>query len=408
MIDVPRPPSPRVPLVLALGIALGVGGTLAVQSGVGEAQAGKPSKAATLERDEFHAALDLVLDRHVDPVDTRQLLASGLKHMAASLDGHSSYLTAEERELGRKREREGADAGLAVRITAGVLGDGESQALEVVSVAPGSPADQQGILPGDLLLELRGRGAARITSAAEAQILLAGAPGEVIDLELVRVASGKSRGEAIELELRAVEVDALVQGELVRSAGDTIAVVAIRSFRSGVGEQFKAELAELRRLAGGEALGGIVIDLRGNPGGEVDEALVVADLFIADGILTRTRGRGGKILREEQASVAGTDAATPLVVLQDARSASASELLAAALQDHGRATIVGEASFGKGTVQERIGLPDGSLLTLTIARYYSPNDRSIDGHPIEPDVAVADPSGPAGLDAALHVLRARE
>lgn len=404
MIDVPRPTSPRVSLVLALGIALGVGGTLAVQMGIGEAEAGKPSKAATLERDEFHAALDLVLDRHVDPVDTRLLLASGLKHMAASLDGHSSYLTAEERELGRKREQQGADAGLVVRVVEGVLGDGESRALEVVSVVPGSPADQQGILPGDVLLELRGRGAERITSAAEAQILLAGAPGEVIDIELVRVASGKARGEALELELRAVEVDALVQGELVRTGGDTIAVVAIRSFRSGVGERFKAELAELRRLAGGDPIGGIVIDLRGNPGGEVDEALVVADLFITDGILTRTRGRGGKILREEQASAAGTDAVTPLVVLQDARSASASELLAAALQDHGRATIVGERSFGKGTVQERIGLPDGSLLTLTIARYYSPNDRSIDGHPIEPDVAVVDPSGPAGLDAALHAL----
>lgn len=401
MIDVPRSFRPRVSLLI--GLALGIAGTLGVQAGVGEAVAGKPSKTATIDRQQFHDALDLVLDRHIDPVDPRQLMTQGLKHMAGGLDSHSNYLTAEERELARKREQQGADAGMVVRLAAGPFGDDQSQVLEVVALTPGGPAELQGIAAGDLLLEIRGHASSRLISAAEAQILLAGAPGETIDLELVR--AGRSRGESIELELAKPDVDALVRGELIHQQGKAIAVIVIRSFRGGVGERVEQQISELRRAAGKSGLAGIVLDLRGNPGGEVDEALVIADAFIAEGILTRTRGRGGKILREERATLAGTDTDTPLVVLQDNLSASASELLAVALQDHHRATIVGERSFGKGTVQERIGLADGSLLTLTVARYFSPDDRSIDGHGVEPDVGVAEPSTAAGLEAALHLLK---
>jgi carboxyl-terminal processing protease len=400
MIDVPRSLRPRVSL--SIGLVLGIAGTLAVQAGFSEAIAGKPNKPATIDREQFHDALDLVLDRHVDPVDPSSLMTQGLKHMAGGLDSHSNYLTADERDLARKREQQGADAGLVVRLIDGPLGDGESRVLEVVALTPGGPAELEGIAVGDMLLEVRGHASERLVSAAEAQILLAGAPGETIDIELVR--AGRSRGESIELALAKPNADALVRGELVHHEGKAIAVIAIRSFRSGVGTRVDEQLVELRRAAGKAGLAGIVLDLRGNPGGEVDEAVLIADAFIEQGILTRTRGRGGKILREERATEAGTDTTTPLVVLQDARSASASELLAIALQDHKRATIIGERSFGKGTVQERIGLPDGSLLTLTVARYFSPDDRSIDGRGIEPDVAVADASGPAGLAAALHWL----
>ncbi|MFV8751235.1 S41 family peptidase [Nannocystaceae bacterium ST9] len=397
-----RSPSPRAALVI--GLVLGIGGTLVVQAGVGEALAGKPSKtaAATIDRQQFHDALDLVLDRHVDPVDPRVLMSEGLKHMAGALDAHSSFLTAEERELARKREQQGADAGLVVRLIAGPLGDDQSQVLEVVAITPGGSAEREGIAVGDMLLEVRGQASARMLSVAEAQILLAGAPGETIDLELLR--AGRSRGESITLELRKPDVDALVHGELIHAGDRAVGLIAIRSFRAGVGERFKQQLAELRRAAGKSGLSGIVLDLRGNPGGVVDEAVVIADAFVEEGILTRTRGRGGKILGEERATAAGTDTSTPLIVLQDARSASASELLAVALQDHRRATIVGERSFGKGTVQERIGLPDGSLLTLTTARYFSPDDRSIDGRGVEPDVAVADASSDAALEAAIHLL----
>jgi carboxyl-terminal processing protease len=130
----------------------------------------------------------------------------------------------------------------------------------------------------------------------------------------------------------------------------------------------------------------------------------VADLLVDKGVLTRTRGRGGRILREEKAHEAGTDASTPVVVLQDRHSASAAELLAAALRDNGRATLVGERSYGKGTVQQVIGLDDGSVMALTIARYFSPKDRVIDGVGITPDVEVAVSDDKKALSAAFDVL----
>ncbi|MFY0537256.1 S41 family peptidase [Nannocystis pusilla] len=180
----------------------------------------------------------------------------------------------------------------------------------------------------------------------------------------------------------------------------------IRAFRAGVADSVRNSLKELRRSAGAAGLGGVVLDVRGNPGGDVGEAVLIADTFVGEGVLVRTRGRGGQILREERATQAATDDATKVVVLQDHRSASASELLAIALQDHGRAKVVGERSYGKGTVQDVIGLDDGSVLTLTIARYFSPKDRLIDGVGVEPDVAVADMATQpeAALRAALTAL----
>ena len=137
---------------------------------------------------------------------------------------------------------------------------------------------------------------------------------------------------------------------------------------------------------------------RANVRRDVPEAVMIADMFLAEGVLVRTRGRGGQILREERAHPDGSDCDMPLVVLQDHGSASASELLAVALQDHGRARVVGERSYGKGTVQDVIGMHDGSQLTLTIARYFSPKDRLIDGNGVEPDVPLP-AGGSAGIGA---------
>ncbi len=382
--------------VLLLGSLLGVAGTLTVQHLVSTAEAGRPG-IKHLDREEFHAALDVVLDRHVDPVDARTLMANGLKHMVAGLDPHSHYLTADERELARKRAKQGAEAGMVVML--GESDEGHT-IVEVLAVDPGGPAEQAKLGPGDTILAIRGRSSGDLLSHAEAEILLAGSEGERIELEVLR--AGHTRSERIELELAKPGIDKLVSVELDSLAGHSIARVVLRSFRPGVGELVKQEMAELRRSAGRGGLAGIVLDLRGNPGGSVDEAVVIADLFIDEGVLTRTRGRDGRILREEKATAAGSDTTTPLVVLQDRRSASAAELLAVALQDHGRATIVGERSFGKGTVQEQIGIADGSLLTLTIARYFSPNDRAIDGRGVEPDVELADTSDTAVLHAAKH------
>ncbi len=366
-----------------------------------------PSAGATkrprFDRDAFHQGLDAVLDRYVEPVDGADLLARGLKHMVAGLDAHSHFLTASERKALRARAKDGT-AGLAVHLH--TAPDGGERALEVVGVMPNSPAARAGLTPGDHILEIGEHEVGRLLSQIEAEALLMGGVGDSIALRVQRRQA--SRPQTVTLTL-AKTPRKLMTAKLIpvqTAGGDErmVACVHVRVFRHGVGEAFKKRLAALRRSAGPEGLAGLVLDLRGNPGGEVDEALVVADLFIADGILTRTRGRGGRILREELAHEAGTDADTPIVVLQDRHTASAAELLTAALHDHGRARSLGERSFGKGTVQEIMGMPDGAVLKLTIARYFSPKDRKIDGVGLAPDVVLDESKRPRAVSEALALL----
>jgi carboxyl-terminal processing protease len=375
-------------------VAATLGALMAVSS-VPPAEAAKPNR---LGRAAFHRALDDVLDQYVEPVDESALLARGLKHMMAGLDPHSHYLTAPERKALRKRARGGV-SGLSV-----ALRDGEEAGerhLEVVAVAPGSAGDAAKLSAGDHVLSIRGTEVAQLLSQAEAEALLLGGVGERVEVTVQR--RKESRPADIALELAAPEGKA-VDGTLVGVTGGKAAVIRIRRFHAGSGDAVKKSLASLKRAAGTAGLRALVLDLRSNPGGEVDEALIVADLLVGKGVLTRTRGRGGRILREEKAHEAGTDASTPVVVLQDRHSASAAELLAAALRDNGRATLVGERSYGKGTVQQVIGLDDGSVMALTIARYFSPKDRVIDGVGITPDVEVAVSDDKKALSAAFDVL----
>lgn len=381
---------------LILGLLLGVAATLVVEQLIPEADAGKGK--GKLERQQFHDSLDVVLDRYVEPVDTPEVMSRGLKHMVAGLDPYSHYLTADERELAKKRQHQGAEAGLVTTLRrAGSQGAAE---LEVIAVHPGSPADKLGLTPGTKILAIRDQPCEHMLSNVEAQLSLTGAVGERVALTVER----GSGPEQLDIELRKPNVDASVSSELIEYGGQAVGLIEIHDFRAGTGDRVKRALVELRTNAGGRGLVGLILDVRGNPGGDVDEAVLVADLFVEQGVLTRTRGRGGVIQREELATAAGTDETTPIVVLQDRRSASASELLAVALQDNRRAKIMGERSFGKGTVQEVIGIPDGSLLTLTVARYFSPDDRSIDGRGVEPDVALERALGRDAVEAAAREL----
>lgn len=389
-------------LSLGLGLLLGVVGTLTIERAISDAHAGtgagKSSASGQLERQQFHDSLDVVLDRYVDPVNTPEVMSRGLKHMVAGLDPYSHYLTAAERDLAKKRQRQGADTGLVTTLhRAG--GQAEAE-LEVIAVHPRSPADKLGLKPGTRILAIRGRSCGHLLSNVEAQLQLSGAAGELVALTIER----GSGSELLDIELAKPNAAAGVATELIEFGGRAVGKIEIHNFRPGTGEQVKRALAELRNSAGSRGLTGLILDLRGNPGGEVDEAVLVADLFIGAGVLTRTRGRGGVIMREELATAAGTDVETPLVVLQDRRSASASELLAVALQDNHRAKLMGERSFGKGTVQEVIGIPDGSLLTLTVAQYFSPDDRAINGRGVEPDVVLEQPDGRGAIDAAAREL----
>lgn len=367
-----------------------------------EAEAGSHA----LSRSGFDAALGTVLARYVDPVDASPVLTDTLKRVVSGLDSYSHFLTADERREIRERSR-GGSPGMEIQLHRAEPAARKPAWLEISAVFPGSPAERVNLRPGDQILKIRGHDVSFLLSQAEAAALLLGADGDTIELTVQR--RSEPAPTAVHLVLSGVPKN-LVDARLVEHAGRKFAHLKIRAFRAGTADLVKRSLKELNRAAGSN-VGGVILDLRGNPGGDVPEAVMIADMFVADGVLVRTRGRGGQILREERAHPAGSDSTLPLVVLQDQRSASASELLAVALQDHGRARIVGERSFGKGTVQDLIGLHDGSLLTLTIARYFSPKDRLIDGNGVEPDVRVAlppgEPGGPdAGLQAALGELAA--
>lgn len=378
-----------------LAFSLGAAVMWCIKAGPPDAQAGSNN----LGTDAYGKALRTVLDRYVDPVEPSRVLAESLKRIVSGLDRHSHYLTADERTLLKQRSR-GGTTGMVVEFQRAEPGARKPARLEVSAVLPGSPAEKIGLQPGDSILKIRDQDVAFMLSRAEVDVLLLGGDGETIDLTVQRRSDASPTAQRLVLSGQSLPV---VSGGLVDHAGRKFAHVRVRAFRSGTADSVRGTLKELRRSAGAGGLAGVVLDVRGNPGGDVGEAVLIADTFVSEGVLVRTRGRGGQILREEKATQAATDDATPVVVLQDHRSASASELLAIALQDHGRAKVVGERSYGKGTVQDVIGLDDGSVLTLTIARYFSPRDRLIDGVGVEPDVPVvgmaAQPE--AALRAAL-------
>lgn len=372
----------------------------AVQAGWPEAEAEAGSHA--LGRAGFDAALRTVLERYVDPIESSPVLTDTLKRVVSGLDTYSHFLTAADRVEIRHRSR-GGSTGMETLLHRTEPGTRKPAWLEINAVLPGSPAEKVGLYPGDQILKIRGQDAGFLLSQAEAASLLLGADGDTIELTVQRRRDPAPTAVSIVL---AGQPKNLVEGKVIVLGGRKFAHLRVRAFRGGTAELLKRSLKDLQR-ASGSALAGAVIDLRGNPGGDVPEAVMIADMFIAEGVLVRTRGRGGQILREERAHPDGSDSKLPLVVLQDQRSASASELLAVALQDHGRARVIGERSFGKGTVQDVIGLHDGSLLTLTIARYFSPKDHLIDGNGVDPDLYVALPlTEPGAVDAGLQAALA--
>ncbi|TPV92514.1 MAG: hypothetical protein B7733_25465 [Myxococcales bacterium FL481] len=355
------------------GFALGVAATSASVA-VGGARPPGDRRGA------LYAVVDTIFARYVEPLDADRVLAPAIQRLVGELDPHSSYLTAEQRRRAQQLRGANTDAGLHVRLA--VRGAGQRH-LEVVGVRPDSLPWRAGVRPGDHLLRIGPRGPASFLNQADVELALAGQPGTRHHLWVVSQGGGEPW--PLELELVARNAQRDVEAHVMRRAEGTYLLVAIRSFVTGVGAEVRELLTTHRLEVGPHGFAGIVLDLRGNPGGLVDEALVVADLFVADGVLTRTRGRDGKVLREERAHAAGTDRQTPLVIIQDRTTGSSAELLTAALRDHGRARVVGEQSYGKGTVQDVMGLSDGSLLTLTIARYYAPSGTPIDGVGVTPD-----------------------
>lgn len=325
--------------------------------------------------DIFAKVLAYVENSYVDETDSRTLIHGAIRGMLDTLDDYTVFLPAEEyRHM--KADTAGEFGGLGLEVRK------EDDRLVVVEPLEDSPASRAGILPGDWIVSIEDTPTAELT-VGEAVKMMRGQPGTRLRIGLFREGFSKPLELVLlrdRIQIRSVEAKLYPGG---------IGYVRIKSFQEKTESFLTKALGELRQQNGQKDLSGLVLDLRGNPGGLLDQAVRVADRFLAQGEIVTTRGRGGKILDIETAHRAGTEPDYPMVILVDERSASASEVLAGALQDHGRAVVMGTTTFGKGSVQTVVDLDDGSGLKLTVARYYTPNHRSIHGTGIEPDVVVS-------------------
>lgn len=329
----------------------------------------------------FSRVLNLLETMYVDEkaVASDALIEKALKGMAGSLDPHTAYLPAQQlREL--TNDTSGKFGGI------GVVLSQQNGRLEVIEVVPDTPASKARIQPGDVILGVDGM---QVTKSNVEEVLnkLRGLPGSQVKLEIQPAPeAGPLRG--VRQKTRTLQ---LVR-EIIKSTSVThqslspgYAYVRIGVFQEDTNEQVDKALRRYEAENKGK-LNGLILDLRSNPGGLLDQAVRVADLFLDSGIIVSTVGRDRARQEVEYASKRQTHPYMPMVVLVNEASASASEIVAGALQDHNRALVVGMPTFGKGSVQSIIPLSNGAGLKMTVARYYTPNGRSIQAKGISPDV----------------------
>jgi carboxyl-terminal processing protease len=292
--------------------------------------------------------------------------------LTASLDRFSRYATPEQAR-DEHTARDGVDGiGVTIAIT--------QQQMRIVSVLPGSPAARAGIATADLLVEIDG---VPTTTLSRSDVVkrLRGPAGTRVALAL------KRNGQAALLR-RTLSREFLVVPTVIGGHDGMIAILRVSSFNQHTTDSLQDEFAKLRRQMGDKQRG-VILDLRGNPGGLLDQAISVADLFMDSGRIVATRGRNSASSEVFDASPGDIAAGLPMVILVNGGSASAAEIVAAALQDSGRAVVLGSSSFGKGTVQTQLRLPNDGELTLTSARLYAPSGYLLHEHGVVPDLCTA-------------------
>lgn len=323
--------------------------------------------------------------------DDADLVYGAIRGMLQRLDDrNTTFLEPSIADLDREA-RSGSYEGIGALVNVG-----DSQALEIVRVFKGSPAEAQGILAGDLVIAVDDRSIIGL-SLDEMVALVRGPSGSEVKLTVAR--SGVDEPFDVVVTRAAISVP-LVESRMI---GADIAYISLAQFDGTATDQLSREIQSL--LARNPA--GLILDLRGNPGGFLDEAISVTDLFLDDGIVMYERERDGgeEVFRSDTGDLAEQ---IPLVVLVDRGSASASEILAGAVQDRGRGILIGTLTFGKGSVQRIHTLSDGSEMRVTIARWFTPNDRAIHGEGLEPDIVVEPGESAAEdpqLDRAIEYLR---
>jgi len=358
----------------------------------GEQPEPTPEENAAAPRDplEIYADLNLfgeIFDRiraeYVDPPDEKELIRAAIQGMLTSLDPHSGYLPPADYDDMRE-DTSGEFGGLGIEVTM------EDGIIKVVSPIDDTPAARAGIMANDFIIELDGVQVQGLT-LDEAVARMRGPIGTSIKLTVFR--EGVDKPLDFELTRAIIAMRAVrwsMEGGETEGVGD-VAVLRLSRFSEQAYVGIEKALHDIYEQRDGEAPQGIILDLRNNPGGLVDQSVYVADAFLKQGAVVLTRGRVPEESARYDAQPDALDAMiadVPLVVLINGGSASASEIVAGALQDHKRATLVGTRSFGKGSVQSIISLgPDGAM-RLTTARYYTPNNRSIQALGITPDIEI--------------------
>ena len=309
---------------------------------------------------------------YVEEVDDETLLENAIRGMLSGLDPHSDYLDPDSFDT-LQSHTTGEFGGLGIEVGM------ENGFIKVVAPIDDTPAQKAGIQPGDLIIQID-KQPIKGLSLQEAVALMRGPKGSSVRLHILR----EGVKAPIELDLkRDIITVASVRGEMLQPG---YGYLRISQFQSRTGEDLRKELKKLKASRSG--LQGLVLDLRNNPGGLLQASVQVVDTFIDEGLIVYTEGRLPNAFSRYMASQSSPADTTPLVVLINGGSASASEIVAGALQDHRRAIILGTQSFGKGSVQTVIPLSEESAIKLTTARYYTPGGRSIQAQGIIPDIVV--------------------
>ena len=356
---------------LALTIAL-LGGSALTQAET----AASATPQAPLPLDElrtFAEVMDRIKAAYVEPISDKTLLENAIKGMLSNLDPHSAYLEPEDfRDL--QESTSGEFGGLGIEVGT------EDGFIKVITPIDDTPASAAGIQPGDLIVKIDGQPTKGL-SMIEAVDKMRGKAGSKIELSLVR-----EGGKPFDVVLtRAVIKVRSVKSQLLEN---NYGYLRITQFQVNTGEEVGKALAKLRSKNGGK-LHGLVLDLRNNPGGVLQAAVEVTDHFLTKGLIVYTEGRIANSQLRFSADPADASEGVPLVVLINGGSASASEIVAGALQDHKRGVLMGTDSFGKGSVQTVLPLNNDRALKLTTALYFTPNGRSIQAQGIVPDIEVA-------------------
>jgi carboxyl-terminal processing protease len=394
-------------LAILVGAALGAG-FMSVRKPAADRPALAPAGPVATRSE--HPLLDEVAEyvsrEYVDPVSRGQLEQAAVEGMVASLDPHSAFLDAAAYDEMRVTTA-GTYTGVGIEVS-------EQEGGQIVVVAPidGSPADRAGVRTGDALVEVDGRKVAP-GSLDETIARMRGTAGSHVRI----VVNRKGEPEPLHFELERSEVH--VQTVRAERLPGGYGYVRVSHFSDSTPGDFDGAIVTLQTAAGAPPLRGLVLDLRDNPGGVLESAVSVADAFLDGGVIVRADGRTPDASFEMDATPGDLLHGAPVVVLVDAGSASGAEIVAGALRDHGRATLMGERTYGKGSVQTVLPLRDGEALKLTTSRYFTPSGRSIQERGLEPDVRIVAREGAAhgsnGRDAgsdpevrsALQYLRDR-